>query len=96
MSILICILVTLLVMAILNNFLTMRKCGAFYNTPSYIDNENFQKISVDIYYKKDVQQNKCLTDTDKQNENKILHVIKKELTSFDEIFRDDIFIVYRD
>ncbi len=96
MSMLICVLVTLLVIAIFNNFLTMRKCGAFYNTPSYINNEDFQKLSVDVYYKKNVQQNKCLTDTDKQNENKILHVVKKNLASFEELYGNDIFIVYRD
>jgi len=65
-----------------------------FNTPSYINND-YQRLTVDLYFKKNIKEDKCMTNINKQDDNKILNDIKKEFVSLENIYKNNIYIVYR-
>ena len=84
------ILVTLLVISILNNYLVMKKCPGYFDTPSFID-ETYGRVSIDVYYKKEDNDDK----KDKPKENVILENIKNTLSDIQKKNDKNMYVLYR-
>ncbi len=89
------VLVVLLVIAVLNNILTMRRCPSYYNTPSYITKDKYDSMTINIFYKKDSKNEQCTNVPEEQIGNNIIQSVKQSMNNVESKFGKNIFVIYR-